>query len=111
MSPFSRKKLYGGEYEYKHGQCNKYIDAVLYRGTAHESASPSNIEVAIEHENNPGSIENELSSFSKHSFSLNVIITYPPIMTDVADYSWLIRGRNREDILNQITGQILFSGH
>src|SRR2546426_10685642 len=53
------------------------IDAVLYGGSFSEMMNdPRLIEVAIEHEDNPSTIHNELGNFLRHRFPLNVLITY-----------------------------------
>lgn len=52
--------------EYEHNS----IDAVLYRNDL------EHIDVAIEHENDVRTIENELDNFAKYNFPLNVLITY-----------------------------------
>jgi hypothetical protein len=84
------------------------IDAVLYGGSFSEMMNdPRLIEVAIEHEDYPRTIHNELGNFVRHRFPLNVLITYPKMPTNDAERkaTWVISSFGH--LLKQIDGKLM----
>jgi len=86
------------EYEYKN------IDAVFYNKGSKKGyfreIDEKDILIAVEHENDVKRIREELKSFEKNNYGLNILITY------TGNYKEYINKR-QIDIIKQIKGEIL----